>query len=93
MSYAFQVKKCRATYQRLMDKVFKDHLRKIIEVYVDDMLVNILEENRIIRDLETQNVINPLKFPFIVKAKKFLGLCLHVEELRLTRTSVKPSCR
>lgn len=35
----FGLKNARATYQRLMDKVFIDHLGKHIEIYMDDMVV------------------------------------------------------
>nr|XP_016467975.1 PREDICTED: RNA-directed DNA polymerase homolog [Nicotiana tabacum] len=35
----FRLKNAGATYQRLVTKMFKDHLGKIMEVYVDDMLV------------------------------------------------------
>ena len=35
----FGLKNAGATYQRLMNKVFSYHIRKIMEVYVDDMLI------------------------------------------------------
>jgi hypothetical protein len=35
----FGLKNAGATYQRLMDKVFKNEIGKTIEVYVDDMVV------------------------------------------------------
>lgn len=35
----FILKNARATYQRLMNKIFKDHIRRNIKVYVDDMIV------------------------------------------------------
>lgn len=35
----FGLKKVGATYQRLVTKMFKDHLGRTMEVYIDDMLV------------------------------------------------------
>lgn len=35
----FGLKNTGATYQRLVTKMFKDQLGKIMEVYIDDMLV------------------------------------------------------
>ncbi|RDX66013.1 hypothetical protein CR513_55264, partial [Mucuna pruriens] len=35
----FGLKNARATYQRLMDRIFKDHIGNQLEVYVDDMVV------------------------------------------------------
>ncbi|RDX81468.1 Retrovirus-related Pol polyprotein from transposon opus, partial [Mucuna pruriens] len=36
---SFGLKNVGATYQRLMDKIFKDVMGKDVEVYVDDMMV------------------------------------------------------
>ena len=36
----FDLKNAGATYQRLMNTMFKDLIRKTMEVYVDDMLVS-----------------------------------------------------
>ena len=35
----FDLKNIGATYQRLIDRVFKEQIRRKIEVYVDDMVV------------------------------------------------------
>ena len=35
----FGLKNGRATYQRLVNKIFKEQISKIMEVYIDDMLV------------------------------------------------------
>lgn len=37
----FYLKNMRATYQPLVNAMFKDQIRKMIEVYVDDMFVKI----------------------------------------------------
>ena len=36
---SFGLKNARATYQRLVNKMFKDLIGKSMEVYVDDMLM------------------------------------------------------
>ena len=35
----FGVKNTGATYQRLMNKVFTEYIRSLMEIYIDDMLV------------------------------------------------------
>ena len=40
---SFDLKNTAATYQRLVNKVFKDQIRCNIKVYIDDMLVKSTE--------------------------------------------------
>ncbi|RDX79574.1 Retrovirus-related Pol polyprotein from transposon 17.6, partial [Mucuna pruriens] len=79
----FGLKSAGATYQRLMDKVFPNQIRKNLEVYVDDMVVNISPKQHI-QDLEeifTQvrkyNMrLNLDKYVLRVQGGKFLGFML-----------------
>jgi len=48
----FGLNNARATYQRLVNMMFEDLIRKIIEVYVDDMLVKSKQDADHIHDLE-----------------------------------------
>ena len=48
----FELKNAGATYQRLVNMMFADLIGKIIEVYVDDMLVKFKQFVDYIRDLE-----------------------------------------
>ncbi|GAA0160657.1 hypothetical protein LIER_39079 [Lithospermum erythrorhizon] len=41
---AFGLKNARATYQRMVNKVFSTHIGRNMEIYVDDMLIKIREE-------------------------------------------------
>lgn len=50
MSFGF--KNARAIYQKLMDWVFKYHIRRNIEVYADDILVKSTRIKDLISDLE-----------------------------------------
>ncbi|CAA0843025.1 Unknown protein, partial [Striga hermonthica] len=77
----FGLKNAGATYQRLVDQIFKDQLGRNMEVYVDDMLVKSKMEADHVGDLrETFQTLrrygmklNPTKCSFGVKAGKFLG--------------------
>ena len=61
----FKLKNVRATYQRLMNKIFVDTIRTLIEVYIDDMLVKTMEEGKLLPNLESvfnclfNTLINP----------------------------------
>ena len=41
-----------ATYQRLMNKVFSEHIGNLMKVYIDDILVKTKEEDSFLSDLE-----------------------------------------
>ncbi|CAA0827444.1 Unknown protein, partial [Striga hermonthica] len=70
-----------ATYQRLVDKIFKEQLGRNMEVYVDDMLVKSKEESDYVRDLKETFLtlrrygmkLYPAKCSFGVRSGKFLG--------------------
>lgn len=49
---SFGLKNAGATFQRLMNKIFKNQIRKNLEVYVDDILVKSLREEDHPKDLE-----------------------------------------
>ena len=80
----FGVKNALATYQRLMNKIFTDHIGKIMEVYVDDMLIKTQTEDTLLSDLaqvfdtirKHDMRLNPVKSTFAVEAGKFLGFML-----------------
>jgi len=77
----FGLKNVRATYQRLMNKMFAHQIGRNVQVYVDDMLVKSILEDDHLDDLkETFNTLrsynmklNPNKCAFGVTAGKFLG--------------------
>ncbi|RDX75276.1 hypothetical protein CR513_44862, partial [Mucuna pruriens] len=49
---SFGLKNVGATYQKLMDKVFIDHINYNLKVYVDDMVVKSTSPKGHIKDLE-----------------------------------------
>ncbi|KAI0495533.1 hypothetical protein KFK09_021834 [Dendrobium nobile] len=101
----FGLKNAGATYQRLMNKIFKTLIGHNMEVYVDDMLVKILEKSQHISDLEQcfcllrrYNMrLNPTKCAFGVASGKFLGFMVthrgieaNPEKIKALRDMVPP---
>ena len=78
----FGLRNTEATYQRLVNGMFKDLIGKSIEVYVDDMLVKPKMTGDHIEHLNKMfNIIrkycmklNPLKCAFGVEVRKIFGL-------------------
>ena len=60
-----------ATYQRLMNKVFAKHIRRIMEVYIDDMVAKTMGEGDHCEDLWDLE-----KCALGVSGGKFLGFLL-----------------
>ncbi|KAL2249927.1 UNVERIFIED_CONTAM: Retrovirus-related Pol polyprotein from transposon [Sesamum indicum] len=77
----FGLKNAGATYQRLVNRMFKDHIGSTMEMYVDDMLVKSKQECDHLSNLRTAFDImrsygmklNPSKCTFGVRGGKFLG--------------------
>ena len=77
----FRLKNTRATYQRLMNKIFAHQVGRNVQVYVDDILVKSIHEDEHMSNLqETFNTLreynmklNPNKCVFGVTMGKFLG--------------------
>ncbi|GKV04619.1 hypothetical protein SLEP1_g16762 [Rubroshorea leprosula] len=70
-----------ATYQKLVQIIFKLQIGRNIEIYVDDMIVTSVRAEDHIADLSetfqnlhrAQMKLNPLKCTFAVESRKFLG--------------------
>ena len=85
----FGLKNVGATYQWLVNKVFKDQIRRNMEVYIDDMLVKSIQTNDHVWNLEESFSIlqrhrmklNPTKYAFDITAKKFLGFLVSQQEI------------
>ena len=77
----FGLKNVGATYQRLMNKMFTNQIRRNVQVYVNDMLVKSRREDDHLEDLKetfdtlrSYNIkLNLSKCAFGVTAGKFLG--------------------
>ncbi|KAI5350230.1 hypothetical protein L3X38_003121 [Prunus dulcis] len=77
----FRLKNTGATYQRLVNKIFKEQIGRTMEVYVDDMLVkapkcrdhlkNLTEAFSLLHQYRMK--LNPSKCTFGVSSGRFLG--------------------
>jgi len=77
----FGLKNARATYQRAMNAIFYEHMRKTVECYVDDIAVKSRTKGNHITDLKTifdimrghQLKMNATKSFLGISSGKFLG--------------------
>ena len=82
---SFGLKNAGATYQRLVNKIFEEFLGKMMEVYINDMLVKSIMAEDHIRHLEQsfqalgkyRMRLNPSKCAFGVESGMFLGFMIH----------------
>nr|KYP55442.1 Retrovirus-related Pol polyprotein from transposon 17.6 [Cajanus cajan] len=89
----FGLKNAGATYQRLMDKVFRGQIGRNIEIYVDDMVVksnsmadHVADLTEIFGELREHNMrLNPEKCTFGVRGGKFLGFMLSARGIEANR--------
>ena len=81
---SFDLRNAKATYQRLINKIFKAQIRCNMKVYVDNILVKNIKIHDHVRDLEEafsmlqwcQMKLNPTKYAFSVTAKKFFDFLI-----------------
>jgi len=93
----FGLKNARATYQRAMQTIFEDMLHKIVECYVNDLVVksrkrldHLHNAQQIFERLRRcQLKINPLKCAFGITSGKFLDLLFDIQALKLTQLKSK----
>jgi hypothetical protein len=93
----FGLKNARATYQRLVNKMFQKQIGRNVEVYVDDMLVKSIQATKHIADLEEtfhtlvkhQMKLNPTKCAFGVSSGKFLGFLVSHRGIEANPEKVK----
>jgi len=93
----FGLKNVGATYQRLINKMFKDQIGRNVEVYVDDMLVKSTRAIDHIADLrqtfkrlrQHQMKLNLTKCAFGVSFEKFLGFMVSERGIKANTEKVK----
>nr|XP_016461317.1 PREDICTED: uncharacterized protein K02A2.6-like [Nicotiana tabacum] len=93
----FGLKNTGATYQRLVTKMFKEQLEKMMEVYVDDMLVksrrkedhvdHLREAFGILRQYNMK--LNPKKCAFGMASGKFLGFPVSQRGIEVNPNQIK----
>ena len=81
---SFRLKNTGATYQRLMNKIFTNYIRRIIEVYVDNIVAKTIGDRDHYKDLREivaqirkfDMRLNLRKYTFRVQGGKFLEFLL-----------------
>ena len=93
----FGLKNVGATYQRLMNKMFTNQIKRNVQVYVDDMLVKSRREDDHLEDLkETFDTLrsynmklNLSKCAFGVTAGKFLGFMVSQRGIKANPNKIR----
>ena len=93
----FGLKNVGATYQRLMNKMFTNQIRRNVQVYVDDMLVKSRREDDHLEDLkETFDTLrsynmklNLSKCAFGVTTGKFLGFMVSQKGIKANPNKIR----
>ena len=93
----FGLKNAGATYQRAMSIIFRYHLRKTVECYVDDIAVKSRDKDDYLHDLRTmfdimrahQLKMNPTKSFLGVSSGKFQGFIITSKGIHLDPDKVK----
>nr|GEX91592.1 reverse transcriptase domain-containing protein [Tanacetum cinerariifolium] len=93
----FGLKNARATYQRLVDKVFQKQIGRNLEVYVDDLIIKSSTEHEIIRDIEEtfktlkeiNMKLNPKKCTFGVEEGMFLDYKVNTKGIKVCSNKVE----
>jgi hypothetical protein len=94
---SFGLKNVRATYQRLMNKMFHSQIGRNVKVYIDDMLVKMKDEANHLDDLEEtfktlcqyRMKLNPSKCVFGVSSGKFLGFMVSKRGIEANPDKIK----
>ncbi|KAK0584435.1 hypothetical protein LWI29_013140 [Acer saccharum] len=93
----FGLKNTGATYQRLVNKLFKQQIRRSMEVHIDNMITKSQMANQYPEDLrqtfqvirENQMRLNPTKCTFGVATGKFLGFMVHEKGIETNPEKIK----
>ena len=97
----FGLKNKGATYQHLVNIMFKEQIGKTMEVYIDDMLVkskvasdhvaHLTDTFRILRTYHMK--LNPLKCAFGVASGKFLGFMVNQRGIEAALLDIRSSSK
>ena len=93
----FGLKNTWSTYQRLMTRMFESQLGKVIEVYIDDMVVKSKVVVEHVKDLEIifgvlrehKLWLNTSKCSFGVESRKFLGYMVTHRGIEVSSDQIK----
>jgi hypothetical protein len=90
-----------ATYQRAMNYIFHELIGKIVEIYIDDVVIKSLNHGSHLGDVKrtlecTQKhglKMNPNKCAFGVSAGEFLGFLVHEGGIEVDGEGTEFDCR
>ena len=93
----FSLKNAGSTYQRMMTRIFEPQLGKVIEVYIDDMVVKSKVVSKHVKDLEVifgilrehELRLNASKCSFGVGSGKFLGYMVTHRGIEVSLDQIK----
>ena len=92
----FGLKNASATYQRAMNFIFHEFIGKIVEIYIDDVVVksrdftkNLVDLRKVLECTRKHGLkMNPNKCAFGVSAGQFLGFMVHQRGIEISRRSI-----
>jgi hypothetical protein len=86
----FGLKNVGATYQRAMNYIFHELIGKIVEIYIDGVVIKSLNHDTHLEDVKRTLVkMNPNKCAFGVSAGEFLGFLVHEGGTEVGKKSTK----
>jgi hypothetical protein len=93
----YSLKNALPTFVRAMHNTFSDHIRDLVEVYVDDIVVKIKSRSSILDNLalvfdrlhSTHTKLNPDKCVFDVTAGKLLGFLISYRRIEANPEKIK----
>src|SRR6185503_6938167 len=92
----FGLKNAGATYQRAMNYIFHELISKIMEIYIDDVVVKSKGYQEHLADLckalectrRHELKMNPNKCAFGVSADQFLGFMVHERGIKISQKTI-----
>jgi hypothetical protein len=93
----FGLKNFGATYQRAMNYIFHELIGKIVDIYIDDVVIKSLDQESHLADVRKTlectrkhgYKMNPNKCAFGVSAREFLGFLVHDGGIEVGKKSMK----
>jgi hypothetical protein len=93
----FGLKNAGATFQRAMSYIFHELIGKIVEIYIDDVVIKSLNHDSHLEDVKKTLEctrkhglkMNPTKCAFGVSAGEFLGFLVHEGGIEVGKKSMK----
>jgi hypothetical protein len=92
----FGLKNAGATYQRAMNYIFHELISKIVEIYIDDVVVksksykeHLADQRKTLECTRKHGLkMNPNKYAFGVSAGQFLGFLIHEKGIEVGQKSI-----